>query len=75
MRTVTAGIRYFQCDSCNSTWESESRDCQSPSGELCPNYGCPNMDYGVLVSPYQFQKQPEWPTDDFGNLIDKRIRY
>ena len=74
MRTVTPGIRFFQCTDCGTNWESQSRDCQSPSGEFCPN-SCESGSYGAMISPYQYEKKPELPTDNLGNLISQRIRY
>lgn len=68
MRKPIPGFRFFECDECGRKWKSESRDCLSPSGEICENQDCESIEYGVLTSPYSYEERPEWPTN-CGNLI------
>lgn len=34
-RNAVSGMRAFRCEECGHTWQSETRDCLSPSGETC----------------------------------------
>lgn len=57
------GYRYFKCDEldCNYYWSEESRDCLSPSSEVCPK--CHS-----LIYPHAYTEHP-LNVDMNGNLI------
>lgn len=57
-----AGYRFFSCDECGTHWNEKSRDCRSPSGDICPK--CGEINY-----PWDSEKHPEWPVDKSGNLL------
>ena len=56
------GYRLFVCNGCRHQWKEKSRDCQSPSGEQCPN--CEDE----FVHPHSHEPHYEWPTDGSGNV-------
>lgn len=57
-----AGYRFFSCDECGAHWSEKSRDCFSPSGEICPKCG-------EFIRPFNNEEHPEWPVDKSGNLV------
>ena len=61
-RKFVAGYRFFHCPECSHHWREKSRDCQSPSGDICPKCG-------EINHPWDSEKHPEWPVDKSGNLI------
>lgn len=61
-RKPIAGYRFFSCNECGTHWSEKSRDCRSPSGDICPK--CGEINY-----PWDFEKHPEWLVDKSGNLV------
>lgn len=60
-RPPASGIRFFTCE-CGYSFSEKSRDCLSPSCEICPR--CSDN-----IQPSGFEKHPEWQKDKSGNLI------
>ena len=60
---VRRGWRYFECEECKHQWTEPSRDCRSPSLEMCPK--CHDCE----VYPISYQPDPKLKSDDMGNLM------
>lgn len=63
MRKIIPGWRYFECEECNEQWRSKCRDCYSSSCEFC-------LTCDEQCEPYKYESRPEWPVDEFGNLLE-----
>lgn len=61
-RKPIAGYRFFSCNECGTHWSEKSRDCSSPSGDICPKCG-------EINHPNNFEEHPEWSVDKSGNLV------
>lgn len=61
-RKLIPGYRFFSCNECGTHWNEKSRDCRSPSGDICPKCG-------EFSHPFNNEEHPEWPVDKSGNLV------
>lgn len=61
MSSLVPGFRFFTCSECGEVYSVTTRDCHSPSLEICPNCNKENV-------PLYLEEHPEWPTDKTGNL-------
>lgn len=59
------GYRFFSCEACGTNWKEKSRDCTSPSGEICPD--CNEFEHPIDSEPHY-----EWSTDKHGNLLEEK---
>lgn len=61
-RKPIAGYRFYECDECGYSGKQKTRDCHSPSHELCEK--C-NSEASITGH----EEHPEWPVDKSGNLL------
>lgn len=61
-RKPIAGYRFYDCEECGHSGKQKTRDCHSPSHELCEK--C-NSEASITGS----EEHPEWPVDKSGNLV------
>lgn len=61
-RKSIAGYRFYECDECGYSGKQKTRDCHSPSHELCEK--C-NSEASITGH----EEHPEWPVDKSGNLV------
>lgn len=62
LRKFNTGWRYFSCDDCKHTWREATRDCTSPSMDVCPK--CQEQCF-----PHSSEIDLSIPHDALGNLI------
>ena len=62
MRKASPGIRFFDCEECDTTWREDSRDCRSPSGDFCEKCD-------AFSHPVMYEEKPEWSLDRDGKLV------
>lgn len=61
-RKLIAGYRLYDCKECGYLGKQKTRDCHSPSHEICEK--C-NSEASITGH----EEHPEWPVDKSGNLI------
>lgn len=57
-----AGYRFYDCEECGHLGKEKTRDCHSPSREIC------EMCHSE-ASITKHEEHPEWPVDKSGNLV------
>lgn len=57
-----AGYRFYDCEECGHLGKQKTRDCHSPSHEICEM--CHSE--AKIINR---EEHPEWPVDKSGNLI------
>lgn len=61
-RKPIAGYRFYDCEECGHLGKEKTRDCHSPSHEICEM--C-HSEAPII----RHEEHPEWPVDKSGNLI------
>jgi hypothetical protein len=61
-RKPIAGYRLYDCEECGYLGKQKTRDCHSPSHELCEKCNSEAPITGI-------EEHPEWPVDKSGNLL------
>ncbi len=57
-----AGYRFYDCEECGHSGKQKTRDCHSPSHEIC------EMCHSE-ASIINREEHPEWSVDKSGNLV------
>lgn len=61
-RKPIAGYRFYDCEECGHLGKEKTRDCHSPSHEICEM--C-HSEAKII----RHEEHPEWSVDKSGNLI------
>ncbi len=61
-RKLIAGYRFYDCEECGHSGKQKTRDCHSPSHEICEKCNSEALITGN-------EEHPEWRLDKSGNLI------